>query len=443
MDGQEVSQEEYLSTFDKWFSEQLYIPYISGEREQLNNVIAETIESIDMLGVGTDDVEAETLEEIVEADELEDIEKAEIGDMVYTGASLNSWYKFYEDEDYVYLLYSSYYPVSSLKNLSNYKLWTDGMYDVGGNGASADRLVDYMLDEGNWWGVESALSQVYPLREIVVTGGPTKEQVEMVLDASSDCGKMLRPYTEQNGYADGYHGSKGYWLATKDSNSGVYGVSLWSWEGLFTANWVSNGYALRPLAKISKHEEGFDNYTYEILGDNTVSITGYYGLASVTTIPSEIEGYPVTSILSGVAGCDNLRTLIIPTGITSIDEYAFMNNDSLMDILVDDDNPAFISVDGVLFSKDMKTLIHYPTGRPESSYSIPDGVTEVSAAAFMDSSSLISLTIPASVNTIGEWASVGWGVTDIYYEGSQAQWDEITVLEFNQFLFDANIHFNS
>ena len=85
-------------------------------------------------------------------------------------------------------------------------------------------------------------------------------------------------------------------------------------------------------------------------------------------------------------------------------------------------NPYYRSVNGVLFDKDMSTLIQYPPGRT-GNYSIPDGVIRIEDVAFSTCWGLASVLIPASVTSIGDGAFSGCagltrvvvpnGITDI------------------------------
>ena len=58
--------------------------------------------------------------------------------------------------------------------------------------------------------------------------------------------------------------------------------------------------------------------------------------------------------------------------------------------------------DGILYTKDGKTLCNYPTGKMNDSFTIPDGVTEIAASAFAKCGSLKTVKIPPSVIKIGE-----------------------------------------
>ena len=67
------------------------------------------------------------------------------------------------------------------------------------------------------------------------------------------------------------------------------------------------------------------------------------------------------------------------------------------EINVADDNLAFCSIDGVLFSKDMKRLICYPCGKQEEIYAIPNGVQIIAPSAFSDNHFLKSICMPSSL----------------------------------------------
>ncbi len=63
-----------------------------------------------------------------------------------------------------------------------------------------------------------------------------------------------------------------------------------------------------------------------------------------------------------------LTSLIIHAGVETIDYGAFIFAPSLQSFSVAEDNPGYVTVDGVLFDKTMSTLIRYPAGKPGESY---------------------------------------------------------------------------
>lgn len=76
---------------------------------------------------------------------------------------------------------------------------------------------------------------------------------------------------------------------------------------------------------------------------------------------------------------------------------------SLEKIKVNENNKTYCDVDGVLFSKDKKTLLIYPPRR-KGNYSVPDSVTSIGYLAFYGCHSLIIINIPDRVTYIGNGA---------------------------------------
>ena len=105
-------------------------------------------------------------------------------------------------------------------------------------------------------------------------------------------------------------------------------------------------------------------------------------------------------------------------GTRIIAENVFFLCDKLKSINVSSSNKYFSSIDGVLYSKDKKTLIAYPEGKG-SSYNIPNGVTSIGDDAFSYQDGLTSVNIPSSVTSIGSSAFNNCkGLTSVTIPGS-------------------------
>ncbi len=116
---------------------------------------------------------------------------------------------------------------------------------------------------------------------------------------------------------------------------------------------------------LADHAPGF---TYTSLSDGSISITGC-SLTGDITIPQYIDGAPVTNLAAELFyGASGITSVTIPSTVTyfgtSADDndwdYVFSYCYDLENIYVDEGNPTFKSVDGILYTADGRTLINYP-----------------------------------------------------------------------------------
>ncbi len=97
-----------------------------------------------------------------------------------------------------------------------------------------------------------------------------------------------------------------------------------------------------------------------------------------------------------------ISSITIPSAVTYIGEAAFNGCQNLVSINVEEDNEVYSATNGVLYDKDKTELICYPSGKSETSYTIPSGVTRVGAFAFAGNNVLKSATISSGVTSIGD-----------------------------------------
>ena len=128
----------------------------------------------------------------------------------------------------------------------------------------------------------------------------------------------------------------------------------------------------------------------------------FYGCESLKEI---IIPDSVTSIGSSAFGrCGSLTHIHIGKGVTNIGNYALEVTRGLQSITVDPDNPNFCSVDGVLYSKDMKTLLVYPASKPDTVYTVPDTVKVIYNSAFWGAQNLEEVILPEGLESINGYA---------------------------------------
>ena len=167
------------------------------------------------------------------------------------------------------------------------------------------------------------------------------------------------------------------------------------------------------------------------------------------TVPSRLGGYPVTSIgPKAFLECDGLTSVMIPDSVTSIGSGAFYCCRGLKSVTIPDSvtsigssafhacsglksisvaagNNNYKSANGLLLSKDGKTLIQGVNG----DVTIPNCVTHIGDSAFTYCRGLTSVTIPDSVTCIG--SNAFWGCSGLT---SVTIPDSVTSIESSVFL---------
>jgi hypothetical protein len=149
---------------------------------------------------------------------------------------------------------------------------------------------------------------------------------------------------------------------------------------------------------------GSANLTNVMIGTN-VSIVGDLAFGDCYALAGISFPNSVTTI-SGDAfsECSGLANITLGTGVTNIEYQAFVGCSGITTITVAAGNPAFVSVNDVLFSTNQTTLVLYPTGSSATSFTIPSSVTNVSAFAFMQAYNLASITLDTNIQSIGDSA---------------------------------------
>lgn len=180
-----------------------------------------------------------------------------------------------------------------------------------------------------------------------------------------------------------------------------------------------------------------------IIPDSVTSI-GHDSFWGCTALKSIKMGKGIKKIDSyAFRSCTSLTSIDIPASVSSIGHCFINKSNNITTINVDGTNTAYTSIDGVLFSKDKTTLVAYPNGKG-SNYSIPGSVTTIENHSFMDCVNLKNITIPNSVKTIKVGAFENCtGLTDVYYNGTENEWNIIDIKSDNNSLRNATIHFNS
>lgn len=164
---------------------------------------------------------------------------------------------------------------------------------------------------------------------------------------------------------------------------------------------------------------GNTDITYSVEnGEATVTKVPNKTVVTKIVIPDEYDGVPVTKIADfSATNLEYVTEITIGKNVKEISDWAFGNSKKVTKIEVDDNNPYICDVDGVVYTKDMKTVLFYPpqrgvvTDKDENgnevksiSYEIPEGVETIRSKAFYKCSDLKEIKLPSTLKTIEEKA---------------------------------------
>lgn len=175
------------------------------------------------------------------------------------------------------------------------------------------------------------------------------------------------------------------------------------------------------------------DWIYYVKNDGAV-LYRYDGEEDTVSIPSVIDGYIVKELGLNLFHGAHVSCAAIPSTVEKFSTYTFdsysnMNGKKpvLMETInVDPDNEVYSSQDGVVYSKDKKTLICYPEGKKAESFRMLSGVEAIAQNAFHDNRIIKQIIFPDSLKVIRRGAFYGCeslmeihlneGVTDIESE---------------------------
>ena len=154
------------------------------------------------------------------------------------------------------------------------------------------------------------------------------------------------------------------------------------------------------------------------------------------------------------------KSITLPSGLTGIDGEDFNETVGLENIYVNPNNPNYTSLNGVLYTKDMQTLVKYPCRKSAESYTVPSTVKTIGRYAFnqntgplnliiqdngyeiiIDANAFIespfeTITLPSTITAETILALNGsFMLQEIIYNGTVAQWNALGLDEYQYELY--------
>ena len=158
-------------------------------------------------------------------------------------------------------------------------------------------------------------------------------------------------------------------------------------------------------------------------------IGGFQSCSSLTSITIPQSAAKIGNY--AFSYCSGLKRVNIPTNVTAIDFFAFAFCSGFREI----------SIPGSV--KTVGTSSFHTCGNLEKAI-LGDGVTTISDYAFINCTKLVSIEIPNSMRYIGTEAFRGCTqIRDVYFTGTEAEWNAVYKYSGNECLTGATIHFNA
>ena len=200
--------------------------------------------------------------------------------------------------------------------------------------------------------------------------------------------------------------------------------------------------------------DGLNNRVRTVVVEKGITELGYDVFAACgelrkVTLPSGLKRIGAEAFL----GCSNLPELTIPSTVTSIEWNAFTRCDSIKTLTL----PDGLKEIGDAACAEMEDLSSVTLGKgitylsenmfamcPKlTSVTVPEGVTDIGSCAFRDCENLQTLRLPASLKTVGEAASSGTSIADVYFAGTAAQWNALRMEPGNNHIRCAKVHYRN
>ena len=213
--------------------------------------------------------------------------------------------------------------------------------------------------------------------------------------------------------------------------------------------------------RVNKNNKNYKSVDGILYDKNITTLINYPALknSKIFEIPSTIK----TIKENAIEVTNDLEKIVVPKDVATIEEKSIFWNYGLKYIEVDKDNNNYMSIDGVLYSKDGKFLISYPIASERDEYTVLDtveeiqsysissaknlrkiyikeGVTSLNYGSLYLCENLEELHLPKSLNKIDEYAlEYNDKLKLIKYASDKSDWDLIKIEDNNTILKSNNI----
>lgn len=129
-------------------------------------------------------------------------------------------------------------------------------------------------------------------------------------------------------------------------------------------------------------------------------------LMRVTNVAAEqcIIPQEITSIQAKAFERSSVKSVVLPKSLTELARDAFSFCGKLQRFDIDFHNQFYLSIDGVLHTRDCAQLVRFPSGYQSVNYIIEDTVSYIADGAFCGTANIESITFASNLKSIGSRA---------------------------------------
>ncbi len=174
-------------------------------------------------------------------------------------------------------------------------------------------------------------------------------------------------------------------------------IGTYAFNGAVSLEEINYNDTIKTLGKYAYN--GCTSLTEGVIPGTVTSVGEYifYNCSNITKIIVNEGVTRLPYVLWCNSGNSKLEEIVLPSTATNV---TFMNYASIDKYTVSPDNKVYCSVDGVVYSKDMKTLYTYPATKADKYYKIPESVNAINYYAFSYVSGLKYLDMSACAVTV-------------------------------------------
>ncbi|MBO5408563.1 MAG: leucine-rich repeat protein [Clostridia bacterium] len=159
----------------------------------------------------------------------------------------------------------------------------------------------------------------------------------------------------------------------------------------------------------------------------SIGTQAFAGCSSLTELPLMKDATDIG--YCAFLGCSSIRELIIPDSVTTVGTGAF----SLC-----------TGIETIRWGKNLTLIPSLAFHNCDSlvRLELPDHMDAIGYRAFADCDNLTTISLTTNTTVIGEGAFKDCNaLTDVFYSGTKAEWDEVFIGDDNDALLNATIHF--